>query len=79
MKKFKVHIKKDSFYINASGSVIGVFCFSFGDWYFPSKKWDDFVVILLAWLTKQTVELSFKKNKTVEMCFMEGCFKISIA
>lgn len=78
MKKFKINLRKETFYINNTNSVIGDIYFSIGDWYFPEKYWDDFVVILLAWLTKQIVKLYFDKKQVVEMCFMEGCFKISL-
>ena len=78
MNKFKINLEKETFYINNSNSVIGIICFSIDDWFFPSKRWDDFVVILLAWLTKQVVALAFNKEKIIEMDFMEGDFKISI-
>ena len=79
MNKFKILLKKETFFINDSNCVIGDICFSIGDWYFPEKEWDDFVVALLSWLTKQIIELVFNKKKNVEMYFMEGCFKVALS
>lgn len=76
MSNFKINLKKETLYINDSNCVIGDIYFSVGDWYFPEKYWDDFVVVLLSWLSKQTVKLD--TNNLVEMRFMEGCFKISL-
>lgn len=76
MERLKINIRKETLYINCSGSVIGDISFSIGDWYFPEKDWDDFVVVMLYWLTKELVELSVDKNKIVDAPFMEGCFKI---
>lgn len=79
MNKFKIHLVKESFYLNEGGAVIGVICFSVDGWYFPGENWDDFVVVMLDWLTQELIELNFNKNKTAEAPFMEGCFKISLA
>lgn len=80
MTKFKIDIKKETFYINEGNSVIGDICFSVDDdWFFPEKDWDDFVVKLVYWLAHISIELAFDKNKIVEMDFMEGCFKISLS
>nr|VFK43638.1 MAG: hypothetical protein BECKSD772F_GA0070984_11528 [Candidatus Kentron sp. SD]VFK44465.1 MAG: hypothetical protein BECKSD772E_GA0070983_103812 [Candidatus Kentron sp. SD]VFK80842.1 MAG: hypothetical protein BECKSD772D_GA0070982_11653 [Candidatus Kentron sp. SD] len=76
--KFKINVKKESFYLNEGGAVIGDICFSFADWYFPDKDWDDFVVVMLAWLAQEIVKLSFDKNKIADAPFMEGCFKITL-
>ncbi len=78
MDRLNIHLKKESFYINKSGSVIGDICFSVGDWYFPEKAWDDFVVRLLYWITKGLINLKFKGEQPQEMPFMEGSFKVSI-
>jgi hypothetical protein len=78
MKAFKIKLRKESFYINNSRSVIGDICFSVDDWCFPDKNWDDFVAALVYWLTHITTELASRKKEVVEMGFMEGCFKISI-
>lgn len=78
MSNFKINLRKESFYINEGDSVIGDICFSIDDWFFPDKNWDDFVVLLICWLAKQTIELNFDTTKTVYMRFMEGCFKISL-
>nr|VFK39667.1 MAG: hypothetical protein BECKSD772F_GA0070984_104612 [Candidatus Kentron sp. SD]VFK47130.1 MAG: hypothetical protein BECKSD772E_GA0070983_10886 [Candidatus Kentron sp. SD] len=79
MNKLKINLKKETFYINDSNCVIGDICFSVGDWYFPDKDWDDFVVVFLSWLTSQLTELNFNKKSIVEVDFMEGDFKISLA
>ena len=79
MNKLKINLKKDTFYINDSGCVIGVIYFSIGDYFFPSKGWDDFVVAILDWLTQVIIELNFDKKKTVEMPFLEGSFLVSIS
>ena len=78
MDRLKINLRKENLYINNSGSVIGDICFSVGDWYFPEKDWDDFVVVMLYWLTQELVELNFKKSKIAEAPFMEGCFKITL-
>ena len=77
MKAFKIKLRKESFYINNSRSVIGDICFSVDGWCFPDKNWDDFVVVILDWLAQELIELNFNKNKVAETPFMEGCFKIS--
>jgi hypothetical protein len=79
MNKFKILLKRETFFINDSKCVIGDMCFYTGDWYFPEKEWDDFVVVLISWLAKQVIELIFDKKKPVEMCFMEGCFKVALS
>lgn len=79
MTNFKIKLNKETFYINKGKSVIGDIYFSVGDWYFPEKYWDDFVVVMLYWLTKELVELSVDKNKIIDAPFMEGDFKIYIS
>ena len=79
MNKFKIRIPKKSFYLNEGGAVIGIICFSVDDWYFPGENWDDFVVVMLDWLTRELVELTFNKEKIAESPFMEGCFKIALS
>ena len=79
MDKLKIHLKKESFYINNAKSVIGVICFSTNDFYFPGKAWDDFVVVVLYWLTRELIELTFNKEKIAESPFMEGCFKVAFS
>lgn len=79
MKKFNIKLERESFYINEGGSVIGIICFHSEGSFFPGKQWDDFVVVMLYWLAKEVVALSFNTNKTVESPFMEGCFKIALS
>lgn len=78
MDRLKIHLKKESFYLNEGGAVIGIICFSVNNWYFPGKNWDDFVVRLLYWITKALINLKFKEEQPQEMPFMEGSFKVSI-
>jgi|GEM_PF-1656522 len=78
MDRLKINLRKETLYINGSGAVIGDICFSVGDWYFPEKDWDDFVVRLLYWITKNLINLKFKEKQPQEMPFMEGPFKVSI-
>jgi len=77
MNKFKIHTVKESFYLNEGGAVIGIICFSVDDWYFPGENWDDFVVVMLDWLTQELIKVNFNRNKRAEAPFMEGCFKVS--
>lgn len=78
--KFKLIVKEDSLYVNKEGSesVIGIIYFDVDGYFFPERGWDDFVVSLLICLAKILVVLNFDKKKVVEMCFMEGCFKIAL-
>ena len=78
MIEFKINIDQKSFYINRSGFVIGDICCSVGDWYFPEKDWDDFVVTLLYWFARKLIRLKFKEEQPQEIDFMEGPFKVSI-
>ena len=78
MSEFKINLRKETFYINDSRSLIGDICVSVGNWYFPGKNWDDFVVVVVDWLTQELIDLNFDKNKVAEAPFMEGCFKLSI-
>ena len=79
-KKLKLVIDEDSFYLNKEGStsVIGIIYFDVNGYFFPERGWDDFVVALVSWLAKITIELSFDKQREVEMDFMDGPFKISL-
>jgi len=79
MNEFKINLKKETFFINEGNSVIGDICFSFGDWYFPEKDWDDFVVLLIAWLSGEIIKLKFTNKEPICMRFMEGCFKIALS
>nr|VFK45199.1 MAG: hypothetical protein BECKSD772F_GA0070984_12144 [Candidatus Kentron sp. SD]VFK49697.1 MAG: hypothetical protein BECKSD772E_GA0070983_12174 [Candidatus Kentron sp. SD]VFK81344.1 MAG: hypothetical protein BECKSD772D_GA0070982_13191 [Candidatus Kentron sp. SD] len=79
MDRVKISLRKESFYLNEGGAVIGDICFSVADdWYFPEKDWDDFVVRILYWITKSLISLIFKENQPQETPFMEGTFKVSI-
>lgn len=79
-KQLKLIVDKESFYLNKEGStsVIGIIYFDLDGYFFPEHGWDDFVVALVSWLAKITIELSFDKKKEVEMDFMDGPFKISL-
>jgi len=76
MNNFKLIIRKESLCIE-SNDVIGVICFSIDDWYFPGENWDDFVATILSWLSHALVKINFKKEREVEVDFMEGCFKVT--
>ena len=63
MKKFKIKLRKKTFYVNSGGSVIGDICFAVDEWFFPEKYWDDFVVTILYWLSQKLINLNFNRKE----------------
>lgn len=79
MNTFNITIKKETLYKNEGGAVVGDICFCVGNWYFPDKAWDDFVVRILYWFSQKLIKLRFDKKKYLEFPFMEGDFKTSLS
>jgi hypothetical protein len=76
MNNFNLIVREESLFME-SNDVIGVICFSINDWYFPGENWDDFVATILSWLSYALIKINFKKEREVEVGFMEGCFKVT--
>ena len=72
-------MQKETLYKNEGGAVVGDICFCVGNWYFPEKAWDDFVVRILYWFSQKLIKLRFDKKKYLEFPFMEGDFKTSLS
>ena len=71
----------NTFVRGSGGLITGSICLKFGRRHFPSRRWNDFVSVILMWWT----EVLLRGNNQVQECyggyltFMDGPYEILIA
>lgn len=77
MNRVKLRIDENSFekYKEAITGVIYMEC---GDFYFPEKNWNDFIIVMMNnWITS-IKNINLKISKEAELMFFDGAFYIKI-
>jgi len=60
-----------------SGSVTGIISFQSGDFFFPEKEWNDFIVVILVWWINSINKLIKQGSGNVDLRFMDGPYLIN--
>jgi len=58
--------------------IFGPIFFDTGGSFFPEFEWTDFPLVIISWFSKVVMELPLKQNKTFEVDFLEGPFKLKL-
>ena len=74
----KLIIDEDSIAAGKNGQVTGGICFETSHGYFPSEKWNDFVVTTLSWWANNFINYMQTKAKKTDFTFMDGPYCIRI-
>ena len=78
-KLLNVNIKTDLETISLNESTIfGQLYFQDGDFYFPSKDWNEFIIIVLNWWCQSLLNLLEEKTFSEELDFMDGPFSVRV-
>ena len=74
-----MNIKTDLETISLNESTIfGQLYFQDGDFYFPSKDWNEFIIIVLNWWCQSLLNLLEEKTFSEELDFMDGPFSVRV-
>lgn len=77
MNKVKLHISENSFE-KYKEAITGVIYLEFGDFYFPEKKWNDFIIVMMNNWIASIKSINLKISKDAELMFFDGSLYIKI-
>ncbi|EFV75034.1 MULTISPECIES: hypothetical protein [Cytobacillus] len=72
--EIKINICLDTLSMDDYNLITGEIYFSVDNQYFPDEKWDDFIVVILAWWHKAILNLNYSRRNGIvqKFEFMDG-------
>lgn len=74
----KILIEIESIY-QKNEKIFGNICFHENQYYFPSKDWNDFLLVILNWWSASVIRILKNESISDEFSFMDGPFTIKVS